>query len=48
MTSASFVETFVSGLGIGLGIGVVLVGARMVSDFLLGLFEKDDEPDGDE
>lgn len=41
---ASLTESFVSGLGVGLGIGVVLVLARMVSDFLLGLFEKDDEP----
>ena len=45
MTLSGFAEPFVSGIGIGLGIGVVLVVARMVSDFLLGLFEKDDEPE---
>jgi hypothetical protein len=42
---AALTEPFVSGIGIGLGIGVVLVLARMLSDFLLGLFEKDDEPE---
>lgn len=35
-------ESFVRGVGTGLGIGVVLLAARMVSDFVQGLFEKDD------
>jgi hypothetical protein len=34
---------FVNGVGIGLGLGAVLLVARMVSDFVRGLFERDDE-----
>jgi len=36
-------EPFINGIGIGLGIGVVLLVARMVSEFLRGLFEKDEK-----
>jgi hypothetical protein len=32
-----------NGVGIGLGIGVVLFVARIVSDFLRGLFDIDDD-----
>jgi len=38
-----FKQSFVQGLGMGLGIGVVLLGGRMVSEFLQGIFEKDGE-----
>jgi len=35
-------DSFVQGVGIGLGVGAVLLVARMVSEFLQGLFSKDD------
>lgn len=40
----SLKASFVNGVGIGLGIGAVLLVARMVSDFLQGLFEEREPP----
>lgn len=33
---------FVEGIGMGLGIGAVFLGARVISEFVRGLFDKDD------
>ena len=41
MMIEEFKQSFVQGLGMGLGIGIVFLGARMISEFLQGLFEKD-------
>lgn len=40
--------SFVNGVGIGLGFGAVLLVARMISDFVRGLYESESESDDEE